>query len=552
MQKLFRFTLHLGYISLILLTFSISARAQTIVCLESTVLGDVCMELLETEAPVTAANFLEYVERGSYHRSFFHLGVNDGPIYAQAGKYVHNGAAGLEGFQEISTKPPIVNEASISNTRGTIAMVPDDPNDPDSATSQFLINLADNSSTLDNENGGYTVFARILGEGTASVDFISSLDIADIDDDGLSSVPVITLGNPVESSIRIVISDVVIFPGDITDFEQGSGSDGTGDNSDGGDTPTPGVEDTLFEGAVCVDTNVGEFCMKLLPNEAPATVNNFLSYINSSRYDDTIVHRSVPNFVIQGGGYNSNPLGSEIQRDAFVINEFGRSNIRGTVAMARLGGTVNSATSEWFVNVANNTQLDNVDGGFTVFAIIISGQSVVDAIAVLPRANLSNSLGGAFGEVPLSDQDTDGVGAEDTVLVHRIYVTDVTVTDSDSGSDSGDGGRNNDDISDDEIETTVRYSTQSSAFSMPVRINDVLYLVSMIQATQATGIVFSVNTTRIFTLVDNGQDAASMDLDTGVLLIPSVRVDNIIITDVEFNLINFGTLTFNLVGFSRS
>lgn len=304
--------------------------------------------------------------------------------------------------------------------------------------------------------------------------------------------------------------------------------------------------ETLYEDAVCVDTNVGEFCMELLPDLAPNTVANFLNYINSGRYEDTIVHRTVPNFVIQGGGYSSSPLGTEVQKDAAVVNEFGLSNLRGTVAMARLGGQVNSATSEWFVNVVNNTQLDSVDGGFTVFARIISGLDIVDAIAVLPRANLQSSLGGAFGEVPLTDQDSDGVDADDLVLVHRIYVTDVVVGDSDGGDGGSDGGSGGDDG----IETTTTYGVATNTFTLPVRVNGILYRVIMRRDLQAAGAVFSVETTRIYSLVDTGQDAATMNLDEGTLFIPSIRVGNTIATDVEFDLIEFATLTFKLKSFT--
>lgn len=560
MKKLVRFPLQLSFIFLILLGFSLPARAQTIVCVETT-FGDICMELLETDAPVTAQNFLAYVSQGSYRSSIFHFSKKDGPVYIQAGRYVDIGGTDIEKYQELFTRPQISNEASVSNTRGTVAMVPDDPNDPDSATSQFIFNVSDNSATLDNENGGYTVFARVIGEGMTFVDLISSSTIVSFDNDELSEVPVVGPEIPVLNSPTIDIFDVTIFDGDITDFENdgsdggdNGGDDGNGDDGaggdDGGDTPTPGEGETLYEDAVCVDTNAGEFCMELLPDVAPNTVANFLNYISSGRYDDTLVHRSVPNFVIQGGGYSASPLGASIPRDAAVVNEFEISNLRGTVAMARAGGQVNSATSEWFVNVVNNTQLDTVDGGFTVFARIISGMPVVDAIAVLPRVNLQGSLGGAFGELPLTDQDTDGVDADDVVLVNRIYVTDVIVDDSDTVDDgSGDDGSN--DGTDDGIETTAEYSILSNSFYLPVRVGNEMYRVIMVQDTSAPGIVFSVITTRIFALVDSGQDAATMDLDAGTLIIPSVKVGNTIITDVEFSLTEFSTLTFTLQSFNR-
>ena len=549
------------------MAFSTQARAQTIVCLETS-LGALCMELLETEAPVTAENFVGYVNRGSYPRSFFHLSNVDGAVYVQSGRFVFTGGDDLDSFIEIPRRPAIINESSISNTRGTVAIVPEDPADPNSATSQFLINLSDNSSFLDSENGGYTVFARVIGDGMILADLVAALPVISLDNDGLSRVPVIGQENPAINSLRVDIFEAYIYDGDINDFEAENGggdtggeggsdggtdggtdggSDGgtDGGNDTGGETPTPGEGETLYEDAVCVDTNAGEFCMELLPDVAPNTANNFLNYINEGRYDDTIIHRAVPNFVIQGGGYSSNPLGTPIPKDAAVVNEFSLSNVRGTVAMARLGGQVNSATSEWFVNVVNNTSLDTVDQGFTVFGRIISGMSVVDAIAALPRADLRSNLGGAFGEVPLTDQDTDGVNTDDLVLVNRIYVTDVIVNDSDMGSGNGGGDPDNG------VQTTATYTLSTDSFTLPVRIRDTLYRVLMIRDTAASGAVFSVVTTRIFPLVDIGQETALMDLDAGTLHIPSMTVGNKIFTDLELSLTDFSTLTFKLESFNK-
>jgi len=547
MKKFFKFPLYLSATFLIVMAFSTQARAQTIVCLETS-LGALCMELLETEAPVTAENFVGYVNRGSYPRSFFHLSNVDGAVYVQSGRFVFTGGDDLDSFIEIPRRPAIINESSISNTRGTVAIVPEDPADPNSATSQFLINLSDNSSFLDSENGGYTVFARVIGDGMLLVDVISALPVISLEKDGLTRVPVIGPEIPAFDSLRVDIFEAYIYDGDINDFEaENGGTDGGSDggNDTGGETPTPGEGETLYEDAVCVDTNAGEFCMELLPDVAPNTANNFLNYISDGRYDDTIIHRAVPNFVIQGGGYSSNPLGTPVPKDAAVVNEFSLSNVRGTVAMARLGGQVNSATSEWFVNVVNNTSLDTVDQGFTVFGRIISGMSVVDAIAALPRADLRSNLGGAFGEVPLTDQDTDGVNTDDLVLVNRIYVTDVIVNDSDMGSGNGGGDPDNG------VQTTATYTLSTDSFTLPVRIRDTLYRVLMIRDTAASGAVFSVVTTRIFPLVDIGQETALMDLDAGTLYIPSMTVGNKIFTDLELSLTDFSTLTFKLESFNK-
>jgi len=139
----------------------------------------------------------------------------------------------------------------------------------------------------------------------------------------------------------------------------------------------------------------------------PATVTNFLRYADEGRYDNTFIHRSVPRFVIQGGGYKVADGLPHIETFDPIVNEFGTSNTRGTIAMAKLGGDPNSATSEWFVNLEDNhipdsegNSLDNQNGGFTVFGRVLgSGMSLFDQIASLPRFN----LGGPFSDTPLQN-----------------------------------------------------------------------------------------------------------------------------------------------------
>ena len=155
---------------------------------------------------------------------------------------------------------------------------------------------------------------------------------------------------------------------------------------------------------VRVTTNVGNIDIQLLDAEAPKTVANYLAYVRSNAWANVLVHRSVPGFVIQMGGYtwpvaSSSPV--KITQLPPVVNEFSasRSNLRGTLAMAKVGGNPDSATSEWFVNLANNAaNLDNQNGGFTVFArVSTDGMVTSDKIASLPRVN----AGGVVGEMPV-------------------------------------------------------------------------------------------------------------------------------------------------------
>lgn len=162
---------------------------------------------------------------------------------------------------------------------------------------------------------------------------------------------------------------------------------------------------------------------------APVTVANFLNYIDDGngnrRYDGTFLHRSVPGFVIQGGGFKYDPdLGAfssttapHIATDAPIVNEFDatRSNVRGTIAMAKLGGNPDSATSEWFFNLADNaSNLDSQNGGFTVFGQVLgNGMSVVDSIENLPISN----QGGAFSSLPVVNFSQNPVTTDNLVTV---------------------------------------------------------------------------------------------------------------------------------------
>ncbi|MEB3209922.1 MAG: peptidylprolyl isomerase [Leptolyngbyaceae bacterium] len=172
---------------------------------------------------------------------------------------------------------------------------------------------------------------------------------------------------------------------------------------------------------------------------APQTVQNFQNYVNDGDYVNSIIHRSVPGFVVQGGGFTSTDVNSipPIPTDAPVTNEFSleRSNTRGTIAMAKLGGNPNSATSQWFFNLADNNDpndpnsLDNQNGGFTVFGEVLSESDldVAEAIAGLPRPFLNNqNTSPVFREIPLivEDQaDFDDLGVDDLVRYRSITIS---------------------------------------------------------------------------------------------------------------------------------
>ena len=178
-----------------------------------------------------------------------------------------------------------------------------------------------------------------------------------------------------------------------------------------------------------VTTNLGKFEINLYDDSTPVTVQNFLNYVSSGRYDGTVFHRSVPGFVLQGGGFRFEqqlPLVATATNPA-IINEPKWSNVKATVAMAKLPGNADSATNQWFINLANNSaNLDLQNSGFTVFGQISSADmAVVEAIAALPRYNFNG-----ISDLPLvnySNTDRDDnkpLVSDNLVTIESVVVVD--------------------------------------------------------------------------------------------------------------------------------
>lgn len=180
-----------------------------------------------------------------------------------------------------------------------------------------------------------------------------------------------------------------------------------------------------------VRTVSGDFQINLFDETTPATVQNFLDYVNSGAYANNVVHRLEPDFVAQAGGFNYNgvlPLDS-VPAGAMITNEPELSNVRGTIAMAKLSNQPDSATSQWFINLNDNSaNLDVQNGGFTVFGQVLGdGMQVLDAIADLTRFN----LGGATNTIPLRDYtETDAANQVTITDEHLVIITDVVVIDA--------------------------------------------------------------------------------------------------------------------------
>ena len=153
-------------------------------------------------------------------------------------------------------------------------------------------------------------------------------------------------------------------------------------------------------------TNHGDIELELFNDKAPISVENFIQYANDQHYAGTIFHRVIADFMIQGGGFDAN----QNQKDtrASIKNEAdnGLKNERGTLAMARTSD-VNSATSQCFINLKNNTFLDHSsrDFGYAVFAKVTNGMDVVDKIAAVP----TGAKGSFSQDCPQSDVTLDAV-----------------------------------------------------------------------------------------------------------------------------------------------
>ena len=148
-----------------------------------------------------------------------------------------------------------------------------------------------------------------------------------------------------------------------------------------------------------VTTSLGSFTLELDPQNAPVSAKNFADYVAEAFYDGTVFHRIIPTFMIQGGGHTADLAKKQTRKP--ITNEWrnGLKNTRGSIAMARLSGNPDSATSQFFINVVDNGFLDQPQGdgaAYAVFGKVVSGMDVVDRIRVVPTGRR-----GDMGDVPL-------------------------------------------------------------------------------------------------------------------------------------------------------
>lgn len=249
-----------------------------------------------------------------------------------------------------------------------------------------------------NESDTSKSFAARMGRGNDAVSFEGDVDVANrLIVRGGGGTDSFAKGTGTLPGGRIVRTENSTIAGTLVSDRTGLGTGGLQNavakaNADF-------VESTF----VRVATTEGNIDLELFTKDAPITVANFLNYL--SRYSNSIVHRSVSNFVIQAGGFTP----AAIATDPAIPNEFSsaHSNVLGTLSMALPGGNINGGTSQWFINVQdNNTGIGSLDvAKHTVFGKVLgNGMTVVNAINAVPTFNLIGPLDNiSMKEVPLKN-----------------------------------------------------------------------------------------------------------------------------------------------------
>jgi len=159
---------------------------------------------------------------------------------------------------------------------------------------------------------------------------------------------------------------------------------------------------------ITIKTNHGNISVELFEDKAPISCENFRQYATDGHFDGTVFHRVIPNFMIQGGGMDadmqSRPTREPIKNEA----DNGESNLRGTLAMARTG-VVDSATSQFFINLSDNDFLNHGtrDFGYAVFGKVSEGMDVVDTIAAVPTGNHAGHQDVPLDEVTIIEVTMD-------------------------------------------------------------------------------------------------------------------------------------------------
>lgn len=277
----------------------------------------------------------------------------------------------------------------------------------------------------------------------------------------------------------------------------------------------------------CFNSVSGQFCIELFEAQAPLTTSNFMSYINSGAYTQGIFHRSVPGFVVQAGGYkiastsNNQPSIFSVNTFPPITNEFGLSNKRGTVAMAKIDDDADSATSQWFVNLSDNSSnLDRANGGYTVFGrIVFDGMNVIDTIASLPVVAVNQT----FKQIPLVNYDT----SKPITLNNLVQIFDVKVTD-----------------------VTGIFHADTLNFAVDIGENSPRYRVNLKLIQDSPDFIFELDSASLEVLSVKPTNTAIFNTQDGLLTIPNVMIEPFIaVKNVVMRRSSPDTFQFRLEGY---
>lgn len=317
--------------------------------------GTIKAELYPKIAPITVSHIVSLIQEKFYDGLIFHRVIDGFMIQGGDPTGTGRGATGQETIKGEFSDNGVEN--SLKNTRGVLAMARKG-NDYNSATSQFFINTVDNAGL----DGQYATFGMVT-EGMEVVDAIAAVE-TDADDRPLTDV-VITSIRVIEGADNVTTTAPATTsePDDIVSVDPYA-------------DPIHIVMELADFGTVKAD---------LYPRVAPLTVAHIVSLIEDGFYDGLTIHRVDPGFVIQGGdpaGTGMGVEGQETIKGEFASNGVDNplKNDRGVLAMARLGNDNDSATSQFYINLADN---DFLNGDYATFGKVTEGMDVVDAVAAV-------------------------------------------------------------------------------------------------------------------------------------------------------------------------
>jgi peptidyl-prolyl cis-trans isomerase B (cyclophilin B) len=319
----------------------------------STTRGDVFIELDQQKAPVTVKNFLDYADSGFYDGTIFHRVIRN---------FMIQGGGFDKDLNPKETRPGIKNEwkNGLKNKRGTIAMARL-RGKPDSATSEFFINVKDNPplNTSTYDAAGYVVFGKVI-QGMDVVDMIKAVRTR--------RVSAIHRNVPLEP---IIINKVTrVDPGQLADPIAAARA------AEAAETKVAEVSASLDNLYATISTSKGDIRLQLFPSGAPLTVANFVNLAQRGYYDGLKFHRVIANFMIQGGDPTGTGLGGPGYQFKNECSPKFRHDGPGILSMANSGPGTNG--SQFFITHKATPHLNDKH---TIFGKVVAGQDVVNAVA---------------------------------------------------------------------------------------------------------------------------------------------------------------------------